>query len=605
LTAGKPDAATEAQREQDSSRRELIQRLLGRGLVRCLKLAELEVGGRAVGVSGFGTDPPDLSGSPIGPATPVRYEALPSYCRTEPRLALIHQTLRRALHLGAFRDDEGCLAVDAFRLTNLPCWARYPGSVMQNIGSISSFCNCDCEFCFEKDTRHSALALGRAQLSLQEVDTRLRYYDAEKRTGLLPAARYSLEPFANPRLMQILQRVRAADPNEPISFTTNGAMLTEEVVATLAELRPVMLAISLNASNVEVRQRTAGDRAPNGSQVAMDSPALLRRYQIPFIGSYVPWPSKPLWDLEDTIRLVDEHDGALARVCLPSWAEWTHDEPPFETAPYWREILATIDRVRQEVSVPVHIMPHMFHLRTLRPVIQGTVKNSPAAMAGLRYGDLIVAIEGEPVHTRPETEGRLYQRVVTEEHDSTTLTIERDGKALQVAVSHCTSPEQCGYPYSVFVGARGRRTWLGELGIFLPDGLGLTDFVKLKTIVERHGGKRVLLCVSALGEEVLMEGLGLLGDEAQFLDRCDLYVHRVMPRYWGGNVMLGDLWTTGDLVEGVREWAELSDVRPDVVIVPATFLGDGGRDLLDTPHVHIGRSLDVPVELLRCSRISL
>lgn len=605
MTAGKPHAATEAQREEDSGRRELIERLLGRQLVRCLKLADLEVGGRAVCASEFGTDPPHLSNSSGGPETPVRYEAVPSYCRTEPRLALIHQTFRRALHLGVFADGGRSLAVDGFRLANLSSWAVYPGSAMANIGSISSFCNCDCEFCFEKDTRHSALALGRAQLSLQEVDTRLRYYDAENHVGLLPAARYSLEPFANPRLMQILQRVREADPDEPISFTTNGAMLTEEIVARLAELRPILLTVSLNASNAEIRRRTAGDRAPNGSQVAMDSPALLRRYQIPFIGSYVPWPSKPLWDLENTLRLVDEHDGALARVCLPSWAEWTHDVPPFETEAYWEEILGVIERVRRDVSVPVHIMPHMVHLRTLRPVIQGTVKNSPAAMAGLRYGDLIVAIEGEPVHTRPETEGRLYQRVVMEEHDFTTFTIERDGRALQVEVRHCTAPEQCGYPYSMFIGARGRRTWLGELGIFLPDGLGLTDFVKLKAIVERHEGKRVLLCVSALGEEVLMEGLGLLGDEAQFLDRCDLYVHRVMPRYWGGNVMLGDLWTTGDLIEGVREWAEVSDVRPDVVIIPATFLGDGGRDLLDKPYLHIGRSLDVPVELLRCSRISL
>jgi len=104
---------------------------------------------------------------------------------------------------------------------------------------------------------------------------------------------------------------------------------------------------------------------------------------------------------------------------------------------------------------------------------------------------------------------------------------------------------------------------------------------------------------------VFMEGLGLLGEEARFLDRVDLYAHRVLPRYWGGNVMLGDLWTTGDLIEGVREWVAQSGMWPDVVIVPATFLGDGGRDLLDHPYLEVGRALDVRVELLRCTRIGL
>lgn len=302
---------------------------------------------------------------------------------------------------------------------------------------------------------------------------------------------------------------------------------------------------------------------------------------------------------------MDRHDGALARVCLPSWAAWTHDEPPFETEAYWDEILRAIDAVRSEVEVPVHIMPHMYHLRTLRPVIQGTVKNSPAAMAGLRYGDLIVAIEDETMYTRPQVAGRLHQRIVVDQHETTTFTIARGDEVLRVEVPHSADAAGFAYPYALFMGAKGKRTWLGELGIFLPDGLGVSDYFKLKGIVERHEGKRLLVCLSELGQQVSMEGLGLLGEEARFLDRVDLYAHRVLPRYWGGNVMLGDLWTTGDLIEGVREWVAQSGMWPDVVIVPATFLGDGGRDLLDHPYLEVGRALDVRVELLRCTRIGL
>lgn len=278
VATGERNAPTQAGQHQETYRRELFQWLLSRQLARCLRLVDLEARGAVVRATEFGHAPPSaLTSLPQH----IRYEALPSYCRTEPRLDLIHHTLRRALQFGAFCDDREPLPVDAFRLASLPQWARYPGSALQNIGAISSYCNCDCEFCFEKDTRHSALALGRAQLTLQEVDTRLRYYDRDAKTGLLPAARYSLEPFANPRVMQILERVRAADPDEPISFTTNGAMLTEEIVARLAEMRPVMLTVSLNASSVEVRQRTAGDKAPNGAQVAMDCLELLRQYRIP------------------------------------------------------------------------------------------------------------------------------------------------------------------------------------------------------------------------------------------------------------------------------------------------------------------------------------
>ena len=435
--------------------------------------------------------------------------------------------------------------------------------------------------------------------------TRLRYYSAEKHTGLLPSSRFSLEPFANPRCLEILERIHMEAPGECINLTTNGACLTEEVVARLSRLRPILITISMNAATVELRLRTMCDRKRNGAEIALASLPLLREYEIPFIGSYVPWPSKPLSDLEDMVRLLDRYDGRVARICLPSWTRYSAQDAPFDTVDYWDEILTVVERLRQEVDIPIHLMPNMYQLRTMRPVVQGTIKHSPAARAGFKYTDVIVAVDGEAVFTRPEVSRFLAERFDDRNVAHTRFSVERSGMRLDIDVPHPRDLDALDYPYRWLAQPGTPRTWAGALGLHLADGFELTSFLHLKRIVEDYAGKRVLLFISELGEPYFFEGMAMLGELATFVDSVELYVEKLWPSYWGGNVMIGDLWTTHDLIEQTMSWIERQGVRPDVVIVPSSFLSGGGRDLLGRCYLEVERALDIELRLLPCHRIGI
>jgi hypothetical protein len=570
-----------------------------------LRLVDLEVGGERVHADSFvlGDDSPSET-SPPG-AGRVRYEALLSYSRNDPRLELIGKGLGRALRVGRFHKDGSALPVDGFRLRDLAQWANYPTPSLEgNIGSISSYCNCDCEFCYEKGTRGAGIALGRAHLSRSELATRIRYYSQEKGTGLLPSSRFSLEPFANPHCLEILERLRDAAPREPINLTTNGACLTDSVVERLSRLRPILITVSMNAASVDLRMRTMRDRKAEGAEIALASIPLLRKHQIPFLGSYVPWPSKPLSDMEDMVRLLDRHDAIVARICLPSWTSYSHTEAPFDTGAYWAEILGVVERLRQEVAIPIHLMPNMYQLRTLRPVVQGTIKHSPAAHAGFKYGDLILEIEGARVWTRPEVSGWLRQRFGDPEVKRTRFLVERAGEQIEIEVPHLDL-EQLRYPFYWLSQPDAPRTWAGALGIHISDGFDMTSLMRLKGIVEDCPGKRVLLFVSGLGEPHFLEGMRMLGEHGRFVDSVELYVQKLHPRFWGGNVIIGDLWTVHDTIEQTRAWIERHGEHPDVIVVPSSFLSGGGRDLLGRCYLEVERALDVEVRLLYCRRIAI
>lgn len=603
VPAGPPADRPAGGRLRDAESAALFRRLLGRQLRRMLRVVDPEVQG--------GVCRPDAVrvGAAAPAAAPGRngrrhgFEALQSYVRAEPRLEVIGRGLTRARRLASLCSGDAPLAVDGFRLRDLSQWAGYSSArLCDNIAAISSYCTCECEFCYERGTRGAGIALGKVQLGMREVETRIRYYSEERKTGLLPSSRFSLEPFANPRCLCILERMREASPDGVIDFTTNGAALTDEVVARLARLKPLFIVVSMNAATLERRILTMRDKTPSGAETALGCLERLRRHEIPFAASYVPWPSKPLSDLEDAIRLFDRFDAAMVRVCMPGWTAYSHREAPFDTDSYWREIVEVTDRMRREVSVPVNILPNMYELRSLRPFIHGAIRNSPAAAAGLRYGDLILAVEGRPVFTRPEVTGVLSQRFADPDLRSTTLSVQRDGAVSDVVLHH-SDPSALGYPYRALMELGVPRVWAPSGGICLADGLELSSFMKLKEVVADNPGKRILFFVSPLAAPLFMEGMAMLGEEAGFIEQADLFAEVLWPRAWGGNVMIGDLWTVQDVVEQTREWIERQGVRPDVVVLPVTFLSTGARDLRGHCYVEAERALGLEVRLLQCARI--
>ena len=599
----KPDTSSSAKCEEQ--RLGLYAHLLRRQLERILVLVDLEEQGQSVAPDGFSSEEPALRepSSTLANET-CHYGFLPSYSRHEPRLEVIQNGLRQALKLGRFHRNGEAVPVDGFRLRHLRQWANYPmESLFDNVGSLSNVCNCDCDFCYLRGTAERGPAFGRTQLSRREVATRARYYSPQRHTGLLPASRFLYESFANPRLLEILEQIHTRAPREFIYLLTNGSGLTEEAVSRLARLRPILVDVSLNGATVDMRMRTMHDEKRENAEIAVKSIELLRNYEIPYSACYVPWPSKPLSDLEQTIRRLDRHDATLVRVHLPTWTRSMQEHPAFDASEYWSEIGALVQRLRHEVAMPIYLSPTLYQLRTLRPVVLGTIKHSPAARAGIQPEDMITAIEGDAVWTRPQVSRLLSVRTRDANTISTRLTIQRAGESFEVELPHHQKAEELRYPYSYLVEPAAPPGLIESFGLYLPDGFELTSFVKLKEICEQYPNKRVLFFISALSEQPFLEGMRMLGEQARFVEEVDLYVEKLVPRYWGGNVVVGDLWTVEDVIQQTEEWTRRYGFCPDLIILPGTFLSQGGRDLLGRCYREMERTLGIEVRLLPCNRI--
>jgi len=189
--------------------------------------------------------------------------------------------------------------------------------------------------------------------------------------------------------------------------------------------------------------------------------------------------------------------------------------------------------------VPIHLMPHMYQLRTMRPVVQGTVKNSPAARAGIEYGDLILAVDDERVFTRSQTSALLHPAMGTRASRLRAFAWNATAP-LDIVVPHLRDPQEAGVPipttherFGAQYLAGGR--WASSCRTASSSLASCNSWESSRSTPESAS----LLFISELGEPPFHRGNGDAGPAGSIVDRADLYVQKLWPRYWGGNVLSG------------------------------------------------------------------
>ena len=75
--------------------------------------------------------------------------------------------------------------------------------------------------------------------------------------------------------------------------------------------------------------------------------------------------------------------------------------------------------------------------------------------------------------------------------------------------------------------------------------------------------------------------------------------------FWGGNIILGDLMTVEDFIQGLIQRYDKIARKPDLVIIPSSFLVDWGRDYTGKYYKEIERKTGLKIVLLKCSPILL
>ena len=359
----------------------------------------------------------------------------------EPRIDLIRKLAESLLALVEFESERKPVRIDGFRLRDLQDWLvpslTDPTEVFDY---AATRCTCDCVFCCNKGNPPflavSSAPTRSAAEEMREMETRLRYFSPQAETALFPSAGTICDAMAHPHFLDILRKLREKT-DRPFRITTNGNMLTAQAIETLAGLKPAYFYVSLNSSSPARRRKLMNDHKP---ALAIDSLPLLAKAQIPYAAVIVPWPldtaEEMLNDLTSTAEYAAASGAHIVQVNLPGFSRFFSSSAPFDTAEIWPAIVDCIRDLRETLDTPVVVMPslyeeNLYQPRKNLPLVTGVVRNSPACLAGVTRGDLILQVGGIPVRDRPQARD-LLAAVKSSGAASTVIRVRRAGKETDI-----------------------------------------------------------------------------------------------------------------------------------------------------------------------------
>jgi wyosine [tRNA(Phe)-imidazoG37] synthetase (radical SAM superfamily) len=503
---------------------------------------------------------------------------------TEPRIRYIAREIQRLLALVEFEQNGEPVKVNGFRLRNLGRWTGYSvHTAMNALTPISSVCNSKCQFCFEENvpfTRDHSL------MSLAEARTRLKYYSPDTGTSLFPSSRFHMEPFIHPDVLEIVELARRREPGKLFWMTSNGSHFTEDVVRRLAALKPIIFKLSLNASDPAVNQALM--KTGRRTAIAIESPRLLQKYRIPFMGGIVAWPTMTLENIRETVAYLEQFEPYAIRIRLPLAHQWLAHQLEVDFHEHWRKVSEFARDLRPNISVPLFVEPPIYWMNAIVPEIDGVVAHSPAHRAGLRAGDIVRQLNGRPVHTRIESEA-ILDRCHIRRDQTVDITVERAGRTITTRLTELDDDTDT-YPYNSEVFYRGEN-----YGIFHVEDFRLKYVQQVIEAIHRHEARTVLLFSSIVVAPIARVIIDSLPEYKAQLEGIDLRFETIDENTFGGNYDLLDGRMVADFARVIRRRIA-ETVRPDLILIPDAFGGPWGLDFHGRSVEELAMEFDIPVE---------
>lgn len=249
---------------------------------------------------------------------------------------------------------------------------------------------------------------------------------------------------------------------------------------------------------------------------------------------------------------------------------------------YW------VKEVRPLSRIPIITIPSAYEKNLIdewpqAADIWGTVKNSPAERAGLKPGDVVVAIGGIPVKSRSEliSLGLLMRTPLK-------LRILRGTCEFEVNLPLA----EYEYPYLSEVFGK----YLFPLGLVAAPSLGRLDAKQLEQIVKHYEARNVLFVTSPL---MLSKGRSIIKEYAP--DIIDKITWVSGKNYTlGGNIKILDMASVEDIVRSIKNSCRNLKKNYDLVVVPSSGFNSQGRDIVGRHWSDLEMEVGVKVEPIDC-----
>ncbi|WP_227764708.1 DUF512 domain-containing protein [Zhaonella formicivorans] len=430
-----------------------------------------------------------------------------------------------------------------------------------NILTITSKCNVHCIFCSHRQNPPGVTTYYVEELSLEQVKEYAEYLDGTRKIIIGESATKISEgePFTHPEIIPVLQYLRRRFPRTPLQLTTNGSLLTPEIIAELVKLSPVELYLSLNSVSRQGRLKLMADRRGPGQGLLK----MLAEAGLAFHGSLVAMPWIVGWeDLHDTVLALDRSGAKTIRIFLPGYTRLAPAGLRFPPG-LWEQLSEFVVKHKQQISTPLTLEPP--HLADLNPEVGGVIKGSPAAEAGLWPGDVILAINNEPPFSRVDAFHKLLAAGKAEIHV-------RRGKE-QFALTLIKNNNE-------------------PSGLVMEYDLSREEAETIIQNVRKAGAGSPLLLASQAGYRVVKESLQKIAPEA------GVEVQQAANDFFGGSIITAGLLTVEDFQKHWLKMGTEAKNKYDLLVLPAKAFDHRGQDLTGRSYWELQELTGIPVIII-------
>lgn len=442
-----------------------------------------------------------------------------------------------------------------------------------NILPLTSTCNLKCIFCSHHQNPKEVETFSMPPLEMEQVEALLDFLDNAKKIVIGESATRLIEgePFTHPDIIKILRKVRQRFPNTKIEITTNGSLLTLDLVKELRKIKNLEMNFSLNSATPEGRRKLMGDKNPS---IAIQAPHLLHKCGISYHGSLVANPLIVGWeDIRKTILYLAEAGAKTVRIFLPEYTRLTPRKLTFPLNLRY-QIKEELDKVSQKTNIPILLEPPC--LDNLEPIVEGVIPGSCADKAGIKKGDIILSVDNKKPYSRVEAFRLASVPGLRKILVKTKETIDNKNRK----ITDKDNLDQIR-SYDLSIGNEG--SGLTFAWDFDPDLL-----MDLEQVMRRYGYPKTLIMTSELAYNIIKfvaKGLPY-----------NLEVIAVPNRFFAGSIACAGLLTINDYLATWKDWQEKRNIG--LILVPSKSFDHNGRDLTGKHYLKFSNEVGLPVEIV-------
>jgi len=524
---------------------------------------------------------------------------------SDPRLSFLSVLLALLLELIDLYNERGDeIKPKYFSLKKLERWKMNSSCRPDSLyGQLARTCNANCTFCYIKSNPPNiAIAESPYGIGKEEFKLLMQYFSPQKKEELFSLQYQFKEIFTDEFEFSNLKKIREKS-SAPFFIVTNGIGLTEEIVRAIKEIEPAVFVISFNTFSKKEYQKIMNKRTIPPAEL-IKRMEWFDKYQVSYIPSLIASPEivNLNCDILNTLRIIDRYNPVCTRINLFGYTDLSINKIKAKCGQNFYDSILELyhNRIIGKFSYPIFLIPiyrylNKYSKESWSPLVLGTIKNSPS-YGKIKTGDIIKKIDNIQI----EDCQQFKQLSTLIKNNTFCIEIERESKKINFKITK----ESNKYPYNGdFYGK-----YHFPFGIITADGLNRRFILKeINRALSKYKAKNVLLITSMLMKKPIINLFKENGYsfDKECLRKSNVNFHILVPYnyYFGGNIDILDMVIISDIIKSIGSKKDILD-KIDLVIMPSSFLNEGGFDLVGISSKILEKATHKPIVFIKNHRIT-